>query len=247
MYGNRKQCEHRSKLGALTIPENRLIQMQEHVNKVVSALGVHAQRPGYLPFHYEATLVDTHECIAESYPGGKVVVGIPFIERVFFSRKEEGDVTEYDILAAPIAHEMAHVVLGHCHKQFETKMFCDIGRLLSFIGLGQAAIAHMFNRSSSTTKKILYASLVLYLCVRMHMRSLPERLRKREYEADKFGIELMQRAGYNLRGSLVALKRGPSYFAGENTARDATHPPIEARIKANQHTIKEIERRGQID
>jgi len=69
---------------------------------------------------------------------------------------------------------------------------------------------------------------------------LPAHLRAREYEADKFGIELMRKAGYKPRGSLVALKRDSSYFTGQKNGPNATHPSILERLESNRKTIEEV-------
>ena len=78
----------------------------------------------------------------------------------------------------------------------------------------------------------------------------PQRSRKQEYEADKLGVELMNRAGYDMKGSLAALKslaafkKDPSYFTGEESGMSATHPPIQKRLEANETTIQEIEKKN---
>lgn len=72
--------------------------------------------------------------------------------------------------------------------------------------------------------------------------------RKNEYEADKYGMILAQRAGYNAKGALVLMKLlGKGSFDPQNRVARAllnaisTHPLSSDRIRANHATMIELE------
>ena len=130
------------------------------------------------------------------------------------------DVTEtQDQLAAVIEHETGHVLVRHGNKRMSGQCMVQTGMV--------AAAALTRSRESPERRRLmavpgLGAQVgILLPCSRSH-----------ETEADRMGLELMARAGFDPRAS-VDLWRNMARASGRQpVAFLSTHPGHEARIRA---------------
>ena len=145
---------------------------------------------------------------AYSLPNGDIVVHAGLV----------GDVRNEDELAGLLAHEMAHTILRHSS---EVVSISDMARIPS--GFLYSAVA--------LTGSGFISGALRWLAVEM---TQPERLlvelptsRRLESEADKFGVDLMVRAGYDAHRLVDYWRRQPR----RNNHFSSTHPHTEQRCE----------------
>lgn len=149
-----------------------------------------------------------------------------------------------DEIAWVLAHEAAHLLLGHAQKKMSN---AATGGLLGGIAMGALGVAiHQPGMDTEyigdmTQGGLESGRLAGYLVYSPEM----------ELEADQFAAYVMQRAGYRTNAALdiiVRLHRGEvpaSVRRGENWAGYLdTHPANDYRLAAMQSTINDIERGG---
>jgi len=103
------------------------------------------------------------------------------------------------------------------------------------------------NSRQAAVKTDSIASNIMSLSAKLFLLSGS---RAHEYEADKYGMHLMQKAGYNPNAAIWLQK----YFISRQlnlpswvrniTDLFSTHPDSNKRLKENQKTLKEIQMRA---
>ncbi len=176
--------------------------------------------------------------------GGRIIFSKELIESIdaWDYSKEEG-VTKEDVLAAALGHEMAHADIDHL-----TKCTAQVIAGESLFSLLTTAVAYFTGTLSILNGIAFLPFYCIFSCInKLNVQQEAER------EADKYGIELIHKAGYNTKGSLTLQKVLKNEFENNpmvgpwakkmRSWEISTHPSFESRIKANQETIKEIARR----
>ena len=132
------------------------------------------------------------------------------------------DVTEtQDQLAAVIGHEIGHVLARHGNERMSSQFV---------VGAGLAVAEAMIRRPGSDDGRLAMAVLGLGAEVGI----LLPYSRSHESEADRIGLELMARAGFE-PGASVELWRNMSRAGGASPPEFlSTHPANETRIRALQ-------------
>lgn len=135
------------------------------------------------------------------------------------------DVTEtQDQLAAVIGHEVGHVLARHGNERMSSQFV---------VGAGLAAAEAMMRRPESNEGRLAMAVLGLGAEVGI----LLPYSRSHETEADRIGLDLMARAGFE-PGASVELWRNMSRTGGARPPEFlSTHPANETRIRALQARI----------
>ena len=152
---------------------------------------------------WQANVISSDQINAWAMPGGKVAVYTGLIEKL--------DVTD-DELAAVMGHEIAHALREHGRERASQAM--AQGMALSVLG----AVAGV---SGSTLD---LSQLVLDLTF-----NLPNS-RTHETEADRIGVELAARAGYDPRAAISLWKKMQKASGGQPPQFLSTHPSHEDRI-----------------
>lgn len=149
-------------------------------------------------------VLDTPSINAMAFPGGIVV-----ITRGLYALQ-----TSEDELAAVLAHEIAHVNLRHQWKVIQKQ---------KLIALAGNAVAR--NDPAQATK------LVADLGAQLLARGLDK---SAEFEADRAGVVIAARAGYNSSAMIAVMEKLNALKPGEaDTAMlFSTHPSPQARIDA---------------
>jgi predicted Zn-dependent protease len=190
-------------------------QINAMVKRIGSRIAAVAEEPGY---EWEFTVIDDDETAnAFALPGGKIAVYTGLLP---YTKTEDG-------LAFVMAHEVGHAIARHGGERMSQQLLLQLGQQ----GLN-AAIA---NKSPAAIQAIntgygLAGSVGVVLPFS----------RKHEYEADRIGLVLMAKAGYDPRKSTEffqammsqANKASPPEFL-------STHPADEARIQAIKNFIPE--------
>jgi predicted Zn-dependent protease len=167
-------------------------------------------RKDALDWKWEVNVITSPEVNAWCMPGGKIAVYTGIIEKV--------QITD-DELAAVMGHEMSHALREHSRERASQQMAAGVGASLAGIvadiflpGSGQLATA-------GAGAAAQYGGLLPYS-------------RIQETEADRMGVELAARAGYDPRAAIVLWQKMAKLSGGSAPPQLlSTHPSNEARIK----------------
>ncbi len=167
-------------------------------------------RKDALDWKWEVNVINSQEVNAWCMPGGKIAVYTGLIETV--------QITD-DELAAVMGHEMSHALREHSRERASQQAAAGVGASVAGIvadiflpGTGQLATA-----GAGLGAQGLY--LLPYS--RVH-----------ETEADRMGVELAARAGYDPRAAIVLWQKMAKLSGGSSPPQLlSTHPSNEARIK----------------
>jgi predicted Zn-dependent protease len=179
----------------------------QRVKAIVSRLIPHTAtfRPDAPKWQWEAHVISLDEVNAWCMPGGKMAVYTGLIDKLQATDDE---------LAAVMGHEIAHALREHARerisRQMGTQMAVGIAGALFGIGdLGQG----LGNMVADVTLNLPNS--------RLH-----------ETEADRIGVELAARAGYNPQAAISLWEKMAKVSSGGQPPKWlSTHPSHEDRIK----------------
>jgi predicted Zn-dependent protease len=158
-------------------------------------------RPDAARWNWQVHVLASDEVNAWCMPGGKIAVYTGLINRLKPTDAE---------LAAVIGHEMAHALREHAREQVSQQMAADLGLSVLSAITGSQATADLGNTFSQV------------------MFTLPNS-RTHEAEADRIGVELAARAGYDPHAA-VSLWQKMGALGGERQPEFlSTHPSPESR------------------
>ena len=180
--------------------------VQQYVNKVGLWVALQSDRPD-LPWHF--AVVDSDDIDAFAAPGGYV-----FLTRgLLLHMHNEAE------LAGVLGHEITHVVLKHHLDELQRAARLDLA--------SQAAQAEMARNGHSTE----IADRVAGATRNLYSKGLDK---DDEFDADRAGVVLAARAGYDPYGLLAVLQtlQGVDPKSGSMQLLLATHPTPADRIKA---------------
>lgn len=170
-------------------------------NRLIAQTGVFRQDAR--GWKWEVNVLSSDEVNAWCMPGGKIAVYTGLIEKL--------NATD-DELAAVIGHEIAHALREHARERASEQRvagsFISIGSaLLGVGGLGQQGAEYAY----------------------MGLIGLPNS-RGHETEADRIGVELAARAGYDPRAAVTLWQKMAKVSNSSTPAFLSTHPSSSARI-----------------
>lgn len=160
-------------------------------------------RPDAQGWAWEVNVLTAPEVNAWCMPGGKIAVYTGLIEKLAITDDE---------LAAVLGHEMAHALREHARERASEQMVASglisIGSALLGVGdLGRKGAEFAY----------------------MGFLGLPNS-RQHETEADRIGVELAARAGYDPRAAVTLWQKMEGSGGGEIARFLSTHPSREERI-----------------
>jgi predicted Zn-dependent protease len=219
-------------LGAAKLhPDERL---QRYVNRVGRWLASQTER-AELPWTFG--VIDTEAINAFAMPGGTVIVSYGLVKRL-------GSESE---LAGVLAHEIAHVLKKHQLAAIQSGAWGDVAS-----SLGKEAISQSkFGRNDVMGLKSQLADAGVNL-VRdgLFLRPLD---RGMEYEADRIGVVVATRAGYDPYG-LVSVMQMLAQVKPDDAGASismSTHPSAADRLaeleKVVPTTLEQYARQPQVD
>ena len=173
-------------------------------NKLIAQVGVF--RPDAAKWAWEVNVEKNDQLNAYCMPGGKIMVLSGLVEKI--------NATD-DELGAVIGHEIAHALREHGRERMSQAYVQQFGlqALAAFVtGSAGAAIAQGAGMGSQ-----------LFF-------SLPNG-REQEREADRMGLELAARAGYNPDAAVTLWQKMSAGNKGAPPEFFSTHPASENRIK----------------
>jgi predicted Zn-dependent protease len=192
-------------------PYTRSPEATQYLNRICQTLVINSN---HLPAFkgYSIMILDSNEINAFATPGGHVFVTRRLVELA----------TSEDLLAAVIAHELAHIMLRHGiaminETRFETEMSGIADRAASIAARNSPAAAQAANFRSSITKTVDILMRQGYS-------------QAQEFEADLEAILLLARAGYDPRAMLDMLRILQQAQGTQRTGFYSTHPSPFMRI-----------------
>jgi len=200
--------------------------LQRYVNRVGKWLALHSDRPD-LPWTFGVVETDTVNAFA--MPGGTILITHGLVKRLASEAE----------LAGALSHEIAHVVLKHQLKAIQSdkssEAFASLGK-----GLAGEAIAR--RGSDPVGLKSWGANAGVELLKNgVFLRPLD---RSMEYEADKLGVVIAARSGYDpygLVGVLEMLAQVKSDGSGLSVLD--THPAPADRLAELEGFVPDVEKR----
>lgn len=186
--------------GALDVNAAQTKRVQAIANKLIAQVGVF--RPDAASWDWQVHVLNSDEVNAWCMPGGKIAVYTGLINQIKPTDDE---------LAAVIGHEMAHALREHAREQVSQQMVTNMGLSVLSAVTGSAATADM----GSALTQVMF--------------TLPNS-RTHEAEADRIGVELAARAGYDPRAAVTLWqKMGALGGGGAPPEFLSTHPSAASR------------------
>lgn len=169
-------------------------------------------------FAWEFHLIEDPSINAFCLPGGKVFVYTGILTLV------ESD----DELAVVMGHEIAHAIARHGAERLSVSMASELGRNLIGIAL---------DMKQPQSKKLFDTAYG----VGMNVGVMLPYSRAQELEADRIGLLLMKRAGYNPNAALTFWeKMRANQGGGKGGDFLSTHPSDSKRIEAIRQAIPSL-------
>lgn len=187
--------------GALDRNAAQTKRVQTISQKLIRQAGVF--RPDAANWNWDVHVLSADEVNAWCMPGGKIAVYTGLIDKIQPTDAE---------LAAVIGHEMAHALREHAREQVSQQMVTNMGLSVLSAVTGGGATADLGGALSNV------------------MFTLPNS-RTHETEADRIGVELAARAGYDPRAAVTLWqKMGALGGGGGQPEFLSTHPSATSRI-----------------
>ena len=163
-----------------------------------------AFRPDALHWKWEVNVLTSPEVNAWCMPGGKIAVYTGLIDKLKITDDE---------LAAVMGHEISHALREHSRERASEQAVAGIGIsiLATVAGVGQIGQKGM---------EYAYQGLL----------GLPNS-RAHETEADRMGVELAARAGYDPRAAITLWQKMGEAGGSEPPKFMSTHPPRADRMR----------------
>ncbi len=155
-------------------------------------------------WQWEVNVLDSPEVNAWCMPGGKIAVYTGLIDKLKITDDE---------LAAVMGHEIAHALREHSRERASEQTMAGIGIsvVAAVAGIGQLGQKGM---------EYAYQGLL----------GLPNS-RQHETEADRIGVELAARAGYDPRAAITLWQKMGKAGGNEPPKFLSTHPPRADRVR----------------
>ncbi len=167
-------------------------------------------RPDAVSWAWEVNVLDDPQVNAYCAPGGKIAVYSGLISKI--------NATD-DELAAVMGHEIAHALREHARERASKQQVTGLGAVLLGVATGTDPNAY------NTMGTLLF--------------TLPNS-RDNESEADRIGLELAARAGYNPQGAVTLWQKMNAQSGSAPPQWLSTHPSGDSRIADLQKTMPAV-------
>jgi len=162
---------------------------------------------------WQVNVETSKEVNAYCMPGGKIMVYTGLIDQL--------KVTD-DELAAVIGHEMGHALREHSRERVSRQY----GQQLVLAGV--AAVTGAGDAGMQLAGMVSNVTFTL------------PHSREQEAEADRIGLELMARAGYNPQAAMTLWKKMGAAGGGGGPEFLSTHPSDQSRLKDIEKNIPRV-------
>lgn len=189
-------------------------QLLARVNAITKRLvaQVGTFRPDAAGWPWEMHVLSMDEVNAWCMPGGKMAVYTGLVNQIKPSDDE---------LAAIIGHEISHALREHARERVSQQMATNIGLSVLSIATGSSAASDLGGQLSEV------------------MFTLPNS-RTHETEADRMGVELAARAGFDPRAAITLWQKMGALGGGEQPEFLSTHPSANTRIAELKQASEQV-------
>ena len=171
-------------------------------------------RPDAPGWNWEVNVITNNQINAFCLPGGKIMVYTGLANQLHVSDDE---------LAIVIGHEMAHALREHSREQVSQAMAAQTA-----IGIGGALLG--LGQGSAQLAQAGYEALIA-----------PRFSRTDENEADRIGLELVARAGYDPHAGVTLWQKMIAANKGSHPpAFLSSHPTDESRVQTIQALLPAV-------
>lgn len=197
-----KVLEDATKKGQLNLDRGQVERVRAIARRLVPSTAVF--RGDAVRWEWEINVITSNEVNAWCMPGGKIAVYTGLIAKLKPTDDE---------LAAVMGHEIAHALREHSREQYSQAVAQGI--LIDILGAATGASASAQNTSQ----------LFLELFVnRPHSRT-------DETEADRIGVELAARSGFDPRAAVTLWKKMGKLGGDKPPEWLSTHPSDQSRVR----------------
>ncbi|NTV11800.1 MAG: M48 family metallopeptidase [Zoogloea sp.] len=195
-----KILQEAAKKNALDRDRGEVLRVRAVANRLIPATGAFRQdAPGW---NWEVHVLTSAELNAWCMAGGKIAVYSGLIEKLQLSDDE---------IAAIMGHEIAHALREHARERASQAMVTNIGVNVLGAALG---VGNLGTNLIGSVAKVTF--------------ELPNS-REHETEADRIGVELAARAGYDPRAAVSVWQKMARASDGQPPQWLSTHPSHENR------------------
>ncbi|HQR51343.1 MAG TPA: M48 family metallopeptidase [Methylophilaceae bacterium] len=187
-------------------------------NRLIAQTGVF--RPDAANWKWEVNVQESKDVNAYCMPGGKIMVYTGLIDKL--------NPTD-DELANVMGHEISHALREHGRERMSRAYAQQIG----LVGLAVALGATSKDRNAAANTMMI-GSTVTALAL-----TLPNS-REAEREADRMGLELSARAGYDPNAAITLWQKMGAQGGSKPPEWLSTHPSEESRMKELQSLIPTV-------
>lgn len=199
--------------------------LQRYVNRVGKWLAMHTERAD-LPWTFG--VIDTDSINAFAMPGGTILVSHGLVKRL----ANEAE------LAGVLGHEIAHVVRKHQLSAIQSSMNSEV-----WAGLGKEAASQAIGRRGGDAFGLKSAAASAGVDAVKNGVFLRPLDRGMEYEADRLGVVIAARGGYDPFGLVSVLQMlAQQHGDGSGTSIFDTHPAAGERISELEQVMPALER-----
>jgi len=198
--------------------------MQRYVNRVGRWVALHSDRPD-LPWTFG--VIETQTVNAFAMPGGTILISRGLVNQL-------GSESE---LAGALAHEIAHVVRRHQLAAIQSSTNSEV-----WSSIGKEVASEAISRRGGDTFGLKSKAAGLGIDAVKKGVFLRPLDRSMEYEADRLGVILATRAGYDPYG-LPGVLQVLGTLKGDGTGIDimATHPAPSDRLAELEKVMPAVE------
>lgn len=197
--------------GLLDRDAKQVARVRDISQRLIAQAGVF--RPDATGWKWEVHVLSSDEINAWCMPGGKIAVYTGLISKINPSDDE---------LAAVLGHEIAHALREHARERVSQQMATDLGLQVLSIATGSPAASDLGGQFTSV------------------MFTLPNS-RTHETEADRMGVELAARAGYDPRAAVTLWQKMGAASQGSAPPEIlSTHPSAASRISDLQAAAQKV-------
>lgn len=206
----RQELEKARSSNALNADRKTYQRVQTISQRLIPQTGTF--RPDAAQWNWEVNVQTSGDVNAYCMPGGKIMVYTGLIDQLQLSDAE---------LAAVIGHEIAHALREHSRER------------ISRAYVEQIAIAGVVLATGADASTADLASQVSAVTF-----TLPHS-RQQEAEADRIGLELMARGGYDPNAAITLWKKMGQLGGGQPEFL-STHPSSESRIRDLEANVPRV-------
>ena len=188
--------------GALNVDQALNSRVRAITSRLIPASA--AFRPEAAQWKWEVNVIRSDQINAWCMPGGKIAVYSGLITKLGLSDDE---------IAAVVGHEIAHALREHARERASEQLGAQmvISGASILLGAGQAG---------ADLGGVFYKAFFGLPNSRLH-----------ETEADRIGVEVAARAGYDPRAAITLWQKMARASGGNGPEFLSTHPSAESRLK----------------